>query len=357
MRGRLIAVDIQCRLASSSDVPSASSKFILRPLEIKHAFDMAIRLYRSAFGPMLLSTALVQVPAGLLCLPVMFQFLELSDKANQSNLTGATPDWSWLTEREDALIAAVIMLGIAVLYAVIVGPLGRLTCARLAGAALHGEQLSFGEAWAFAVERYWPTQVAMAAFGLPVLLITAVMLIPVAVLSVSQAWDGMAAAGIAASLVIMAAAFVTMLFRYRLFPALDGMVQTAEEPIVWGVYNQGIELLKRAYSLSQGYFLRLFGMIFLLGIATGMIQRGIQESVQLVVMLIKMAATDTKLTDAFQNALTQSDLSVQGISMIVSYLVMLFAPALEICFKTLLYYDLRCRKEGYDLEQLLGGAD
>jgi hypothetical protein len=40
-------------------------------------------------------------------------------------------------------------------------------------------------------------------------------------------------------------------------------------------------------------------------------------------------------------------------SMVLSSILGLLTPALIICFQTLLYFDLRFRKEGFDLDLLL----
>ena len=326
---------------------------ILRPLEIKHLFDFSIRLYRSCFAPMFLSMAIVQLPLSLLTLPIVLSVTRLMTELQQASNTGSTPDMAWLYDHADAAIwIGAGALG-SMIWQLLVMPLGHLACARLATLALHGEPCTLLEALAYARKRYWPTQVVLFTFFLPLLLLSILVLLPV--LALTYAGDGSGAAGAAglALLLIFFGSLATLLLFFRFMFAVYGVVQSAEDPYIEGVFAQGLWYLRRSYELSATFFWRLFGLYVLLAVALVIISNGVSQSSQLLVELVRgliQGNAGAELTNAL---LAQPDVWTTGISLLISLLIELVFPALVTSFVVLLYFDLRCRKEGYDLLRML----
>jgi hypothetical protein len=332
-----------------------SSQFVLRPLEIKHIYDFAIRLYRARFTPMFMSMALAQLPVSLVGLSIGLAAVQFQQQMLKAQGTGELENMDWMFSQADKAYWIVGLLLFLAAYSLLVWPLGALTCARLASTTLTGGQESLRDAFQFALSRYWQTQVVLATFALPILVL-ALLGLGLTMLAAVAGPGAMAAGSVTALLIIFAGLFATLFAWFRFFPALSGIVQAAEEPIGIGVFAQGIWYLKRAYGLTHGYFLRIFGLTFLLSIATGMIQRGVTESIQLVYVIIAMlnagdASPDKLIT---QMSAMQADPVTFGMVLTVASLVSLLFPGLLLCFQTLLYYDLRCRKEGFDLLHALG---
>lgn len=338
-------------------MPSSVTQFILRPFEIKHLFDFSIRLYRSSFIPMLLAVSMVQLPMRLLALPPLLSLIKVSDELMQmTTFKNQAPDETWLTQHMDLWIWLGVLLIGAMVYEVLVMPLGNLACSRLAVQALHSEPVSFSDALRFAVSRYWPTQVALATYLLPLLVVSLLMLIPVAIFAASGETAAIAGGAATALFIILFSSLITWLFWFRLFPALAGIIQAAEEPDAYGAFAQGMWYLKRAYQLTNGFFWRLLGLSILMLFAVGFVSNGIQQGLQYLV-LIGQALIAQKGAQDVLTSLSQPNLAAQGISIVISSLVALLIPALMICFQTLLYYDLRIRKEGYDLKLMLSQSE
>jgi len=333
---------------------TAHPPFFLRPLEIKHLFDFSIRLYRSAFTPLLLSMAMVQLPAALLMLPFFLATGNLMTDLQGMANTGAVPDAAWLFEHVGFGILAMVMLLASLAYHLMVLPLANLTCAKLAVSSAFGTPIRFDQAFRHALSRYWPTQVALATYFLPVLVLSLLLLIVVAGFSVTGATSGVIAASVFALLVIPAGMFATLLLWFRFFPALAGILQALEEPRGENIFMQGVAYLRRAYELTKGYYWRLFGLYMLLVIAISFLSRGISGSVELAYYLGRALTAKEGAQQVLSSAMSgKVDPWMYGTVMDAALLAGVFFAPLMMCFEVLLYLDLRCRKEAFDLVTLL----
>jgi len=109
----------------------------------------------------------------------------------------------------------------------------------------------------------------------------------------------------------------------------------------WGLSTPAIVLeragasagLKRSWALTDGYFWRVFGVSVLAGILT------------LIVAELPGLAIEYGI-----EFLMSSELVVAVASTLTSQISLTLALPLSTAVTTLLYYDLRVRKEGYDLE-------
>jgi hypothetical protein len=333
---------------------TAHPPFFLRPLEIKHLFDFSIRLYRSAFAPLLLSMAMVQLPAALLTLPFFVAMVNLMNELQGMANTGAMPNEAWALQHIGYAIGAIVLVVGSLAYHLMVLPLANLTCAKLAVSSAFGTPVRFDQAFRHALTRYWPTQVALATYFLPVLALSLLLLIVVAAFSVAGATTGVIAASVFALLAIPAGLFATLLIWFRFFPALAGILQTLEEPQGENIFTQGVAYLRRAYELTRGYYWRLFGLYILLVIAISFLTRGISGSAELAYYLGRALTAREGAEQVLNSALSgKVDAWMYGIVMTAAMLASVFFAPLMMCFEVLLYLDLRCRKEAFDLVMLL----
>jgi hypothetical protein len=326
-------------------------------LEIKHLFDFAILLYRRRFTPMFLAMAMVQLPLSLVSIFLLLKFVGLSIEIQEMATTGMEPGYEWLVGQLDfGIVLAAFIVGGA-FYQLLVMPLGTLTCARLATSALRGEDISFAEAFAFARSRYWQTQVALATFVLPLLGISVVVLLLVLAAQMAGSESAVIGLSIFGLVMILLGSLATAVMYFGFFPALAGLLQAAEDPPPGGILSQGVWYLKRSWALTRRHFWRCLGLILLLAIAINLVSRGLGESINYLVTIIYEIAQGTSGEDMVNNMLFgQPDMVPMGIAMALASVIALIFPPYVQAYQLLLYYDLRCRQEGYDLRLLLGSA-
>lgn len=111
--------------------------------------------------------------------------------------------------------------------------------------------------------------------------------------------------------------------------------------------KSGMEALNRSKTLIEGFRWRVFGVMFLIGLGSGLVNVAITMALASAVPANKIVPTANGLTVEF-NFLNHV------ITTVVTQLVgILFSTFQAVCL-TLLYLDLRIRKEGYDLEMAAG---
>jgi hypothetical protein len=330
----------------------------LRPLEIKQLFDFAIRIYRQRFPAMLLAMSIVQLPISLAGVAVMIKFVSLATEVQRMTQSGLEPDSTWLLDNLDSFILlGAFMLGSAA-YQMLVTPLGMLTCSRLATCALHGSQPSLSECFHYSLKRYWPTQVAIAVFGLPLVGLAVVALILVLVGQAIDSTGLMVTGAILGFALIFLGSLAMLLAYFRLFPALIGIIQSTEDLPPGSLTSQGMWLIQRAWELTAGQFFRVLGLSILAFFSIYVINRGISEMVNTIISLVFEVMRGTQGEDIFMNLMFQQPDPMQlGLSMtLIMIFSMIFPPFLQ-AYQLMLYYDLRCRKEAYDLKLLLDTAE
>jgi hypothetical protein len=335
-------------------VPEPQPSFAFRPLELKHIFDFAIRLLRSGFAPMFMSMAMVQLPLQLLTMPLVLRALTtLYDLQAKQQTTGQFPfDAAYWSKNLDLAMYGLVMGVVALAYQLLVTPLGTLTCARLAATRLLGTPCTFGEALAHARQRYWPTQVALAIYLLPLMALAVLVLVFVLIFQRSGNDSGVAVAAIAGVVLIAAGSFVMELLFCRLFMALNGIIQAAEAPQGEGILAQGLWLLRRSYELTANHFWRMVGMLLLLSFVVSYISNGMTQMLRYIFAIAEVLSRGTDTKEIY-NALTNPSAWQLGSVLLISGLVALIFPPFWQCYKTLLYFDLRARREAFDLLHLL----
>jgi hypothetical protein len=329
----------------------------LRPLEIQHLFGFTFSLYRKNFRSMLLSMAIVSLPYSLLTFPLLLKLIELSNEFNALQVTGQFPDQSYFLDKLDDAVAALIIMFLALCYQVLITPLGNLAVARLAVMSIAGTPIDWREAFSFARYRYWPTQVAIATFILPLLGLSLVVLLPVLITQSAGSDIGTITSALSGMMLICAASLATVLFFPRFFMSVNGIIQCAEDPEGEGIAAQGIWYLKRSYGLSASYYWRLLGLLILMGIAVNFVTKGVGDSISILTMLGESVLSGSSIVDQVLDPTRPQDLRTVGIAMTFTTLFGLVILPIWQCMKVLLYYDLRARKEAHDLHLVLDSLE
>jgi hypothetical protein len=103
------------------------------------------------------------------------------------------------------------------------------------------------------------------------------------------------------------------------------------------------DALKRSQTLVQGYWWRVFGVLCLIGVANAMVEVAVAQGLQFVL-------PSQELIPADEGPRIDINPVNHAIATLVAQLVnILFKTFMAVC-TTLLYLDLRIRKEGFDLE-------
>jgi hypothetical protein len=109
--------------------------------------------------------------------------------------------------------------------------------------------------------------------------------------------------------------------------------------------RSGGEALSRSGELTKGYRGRLFGLLFVVGLLTGLLNAGV------VLGLAAVFPPGGGILVEGGNMVVQPVNYVNYlINHVVGFLVQVLMQTYQYICITLVYFDLRVRKEGYDLE-------
>lgn len=120
-----------------------------------------------------------------------------------------------------------------------------------------------------------------------------------------------------------------------------GIVYSLASPVVIVEDQAGMDALNRSRRLVDGYFGRVFGILFLVGLIAAIVSGGVEF----------FAATALPFVEGDRiGAIHLSNYSNYAVVTSASALVQIFFQAYTSICTTLLYFDLRNRKESFDLE-------
>jgi hypothetical protein len=293
----------------------------LRPRSIGELLDSAFTLYRRNFLLLVSIAAVVQVPFAILQL-VVYKLADIGGRLNtlQSVTNQLGNQGGQLTPGQSAQLstdvgAFAVYFGVVILVQYfVVYPLSLAATTHAVSNRYLDRPASVGESYRAALSM-WRSLIAMVlmlgllvggSFGLVAL---------VGVLS------GSAALFFLLIVVVFAFAFVVLL-----------RTTVAAQSIVIERVS-GRQGLRRSWALTKGYFWRIFGILLLLGLLQSIV--GAVFSLP-IVALASGASADTR----------------QLVSQAASAVSAIFVAPVSLVTLTLLYYDLRIRREGFDIEML-----
>ncbi|MCB0114727.1 MAG: glycerophosphoryl diester phosphodiesterase membrane domain-containing protein [Caldilineaceae bacterium] len=319
---------------------------IAGPLSLGDLLDRAFRLYRARFTPFLLTAAIILIPYSL-----------ISGLLSGRFLTGYMDAFGLLMESPDAVnegMMADMLGGFGSMFGgfVVLGILGlvfngvvTLALISQSTAALHEEQQPIGVSLRRGVSRFipyaWMSIVQFFVIGL----VTTVVLIPVFLLfgliafagaaigSAAFGDDGGIVGGIALVLVFVCGYIFALLFAAA--PATYFSARwIGATPALMAEDLGAMEALGRSWRLTGGRIWRVIGYTVLLSIITAIVVSLPAALIQQV-FLLAAPTLGFGLVTAASTAIT-------------SIFTVVWTP-LSACAVVLLYYDLRVRSEGYDL--------
>jgi hypothetical protein len=274
-------------------------KFPLGAMTVGDILDRGLKILFARLPVFYLINLIVLGPVIVLQMAIPFAIQDLAEGGNQVDPT--------------VVIATLGGIVLVVLLALILQPFGTAAILHIIMQEYKGETASIGQAFSFALTRFLTLLLASLLVGLIVMLGMLLCCIPGIYFAITYAFVGQ----------------VVVLERLGAGDALG-----------------------RSKSLIEGHRWRVFGVLMLIGVANLIVAMMIQTSLGLALPpqeIIPLEGGGQRVQFHPVN---------QAITSLVSQLVaIVFSTYIAVC-TTLLYLDLRIRKEGYDLElAALRGAD
>lgn len=325
-------------------------QFFTRPLTIGELLDWTIRIYRTRFGLLILTTALFFVPLGLLSGvftgQTMTGYLNIIMSLIQD--PSVEPD-AQLLESLQANENFILFFYLLIVPLSLVGTgITNLALAHQGIGSLHNQDISLGDGLRMGLRRFWTWLGMSIAMGFAFVgLVIALMIVFViigfglalvfggfaAFESAAQGGDsGVAAlAGIVVGIIcfyalIFVAFFGPFLYLYaRWCVAIPGIIDQR-----WGPIGS----LQESWALTRGNVWRCIGFNLLLSLFYGVIYTIFMG---LAFALSALVITNSALASIAVFAATSTILPI------------LWQPIQSVAY-VMLYFDLRVRNESYDLE-------
>ena len=135
--------------------------------------------------------------------------------------------------------------------------------------------------------------------------------------------------------------------------------------IVWSMISQvivmenlaGTEAIGRSKALVEGYFWRVFGILFLVGIIIWMVAAACQFGIAMVLPFAVAAPVVPGRNQFMPPAQQMNNFTNYAIAQLTLTLVNTLGDTFRAICTTLLYFDLRNRKEAFNVEHLFAWSD
>ena len=290
----------------------------LRQMTVADLIDSSIRLYRRNFGAILGISAIVQVPSMALIVSAQ-HFMMRQVMAVE---TQEFPVEQFALGFGVVMIAGLVM---GLLY-----PLGQAALTIGISERYLGRPITVSGSYARAVRHWLRVLWTTILFGLALYGVMVACIVPVSFMVPVMAQN--LTGGVIGALLAFGAALVGVVLmvllgvRYMLGPATVPVLED----------TGGTRALGRSWALTGGYFWHVFGILALLYLLVWVISAGVAAAVQVPMVLLMAKGPETLM-------------SAQLIYMIAMSAVSIVLQPVPLIAVVLLYYDLRIRKEGFDL--------
>jgi hypothetical protein len=309
----------------------------IRQLSLGELLDESFRLYRSNFLTFVAIAALILVPYTLINFAVQFPFQNqiagLQNQTNNANPFGTQTPFEFIGEM---LFWSLLTIAVSMLYSVIFQPLLEGALAHSISQRYLGRETGVGDSFGAAL-RHSPALIG--ARLIPVLagsLLGGVLIgggVLIAMLVVGQSFtEEIEPGGIAAIMGLGLLGFGVVAAIFLIGMALLIRILFTSQAVI--VENAGAwQSLVRSWQLTQGFFWRILGYVLLIAL--------------IIYFLVALPGGVVSFTGTMIG-LDQRVLFV--INTCANAVLSVIATPFTMITYTLLYFDLRVRKEGFDLE-------
>jgi len=308
----------------------------LRPMSIGDMLDAAFRLYRQHFLTFVGIVALLQVPMAMLQFLAQLPYLQALQRFTDrppAIVPGQNPlDFFPFAE---LLPYYALIFGLGILQYLLVYNLMTGALANAISRSYLGQPISILSSYNIGFRRVVALIVAsLTPFAISMVFIAIIAGCAIGALSTlgvrpgEQPNIGLAIAAVIGLFGVIFVMVVAGLFFYvRLLLATQAIILEGQGPFAG--LRRSWRLVGQAFWRSLGIFLLVYAFMYIVSLVV---------QLPLVVM------------GAFFGMLFDNSVLYQGITSLVTYGVLILVLPLQFIVFTLLYYDLRIRKEGYDLE-------
>jgi len=312
----------------------------VRQLGLGELLDETFRIYRGSFITFVAIAALVYVPYALLnlllALPLNRQLQSLS---TMTTSTGTPDDLGFLFDMLGGLVfwsLGAVALGL--LYTIVFQPLLQGALTRSVAQLYLGRPMEVGDSFGTALRRAWPligSRLLTAVLGASLLIVGMVVYFGaifafIGMMAQSDggqpAIGGLIAVGLLSFAIIVAGGILFLFVWTRLLFTPQAAV--VEQHGAWSS-------VQRSWELTRGFFWRTLGFLLVIGLLAWLV-----TIIPSAVFTIPAAI------------LLPENLTLQSmISTVAGTVVTVIVTPFSAIAWTLMYYDLRVRKEAFDLEQ------
>jgi hypothetical protein len=316
------------------------------PLSLGDLLDRAFRLYRARFGLFLLTAAVFLIPFSLVSGLISGRFLT----GYLDALSAMTTDPDLLPSSEVSEVFGLAggffsMMFVLGIVGLLINGIVNLALTSQSIAVLHEEPLRLGDGIRRGLRRFWPyVGMAIVQFVL-IFLATIAVLVPLFIFAFAVIFAG-AALGSAAFVddnIFVTVAVVLVIVCGYLFALLIAFVPTiyfsarwiVATPILLAEGLGALDALRRSWALTKKHVWRAVGYLILLYLITFVVISlpvGLFQQIILIILPTSGIGLATAISTALSSAIT-----------------VVWTP-FYTCAVVLLYYDLRVRVEGYDLD-------
>jgi hypothetical protein len=313
----------------------------LRPMTIGDMFDAAFRLYREHFLTFVGIVALLQVPMAIL--QFMVQFMLGGPAMNDLLRFSAQPPAPAPGQNPFALFPFgsflsfyLISLGLGLFQYLIIRNLVTGALANAISRSYHGQSTTILDAYGFGARRYVAMILAsLVPVALGVVLFALIVGCSIGVLATlgvrpgERPNDGLIVVAVLGLLGLVLLVIVASIFVYTRLLVTPQAIVLEDQGALAGI--------GRSWRLVGGSFWRAVAILLLMGILAYLISA------------LPASILSVSLTLASRGSLDSLMLN-QALTTLVAQIGLIIALPLQLAVYTLLYYDLRIRKEGYDIE-------
>lgn len=309
-----------------------------KPLSVGELLDRSFRLYRTRFGILLLTAAILLVPyaiiSGLTMGTAMVGYMDLIENmATQS--PDAAPEEIFTTAGPQFLsfIGSIFLIG---MLGVAVNGLAMLSLTRQEMAILSDEKLTLMQGLRAGLNRLLPYIVMTFLMGFAIL--GAAILIGLVLFLIGFLISSVAGSSGSEAAMVGAVAGVMCLYLVVIFTAIYLFVRWSVCVPAMVEQNLGpIGALGRSWQLTKGRFWRTFAFVLLVSL--------------LSVIIVSVPATILSQLGLLFLGQIEDMFMLQSVSTAISSLFSVIWIPLYTAAYLMYYYDLRVRNEGYDLAQ------
>ena len=311
----------------------------LRPKSFIELIDGSFRLYRSHFVTFIGVIGVVYVPVAIAQLLNQVTLgadytRALTRLSTGGFVPGSSPFSGLPVESMLAYLGVTILLGL--FQGLFIQTLGVGALALAIGRSYLGEPISIGSTYRAVLKRLG----ALIGLGLLLtlgsfLVLALVVGLPTGLLLALYLGGDSSTSFAGAFLAIMLLVVLMLLYFVLAMFVLVRFLFATQAIVLEG--KGPVEALRRSWELSRGSFFRILGVVLVM-----------------MVIVAVVAALPAQIVLAVLSAIfarnPEAQIWITTLQMAITQIFTLVATPLQLALYTLLYYDLRVRKEGFDLE-------